>query len=104
MGGEGFEENPLAIELGESAAADDNDEEQTAQPGRAKLAKMQREGKDARAQVQKLQVENQQKQVENQQQQDQIQQLQEEVQQLQDEIQQQQDENQQQQEEIQQLE
>merc|ERR1712072_772263 len=49
--GEGFEENPLAIELGDdSAATDDKDEDQTAQPGRAKLAKMQREGKHARSQ------------------------------------------------------
>eukprot|EP01045_Picozoa_sp_COSAG04_P005276 COSAG04_NODE_242_length_19007_cov_3.089433_8_plen_1575_part_00 len=88
---EGFEENPLAIELGESAADDakDDDEDQpTTKPARAKLARMQREGKDARAQVQKLQVENQQKQVENQQQQDEIQQLQDDNQQLQEEIQQ----------------
>eukprot|EP01045_Picozoa_sp_COSAG04_P010413 COSAG04_NODE_637_length_11700_cov_478.131885_7_plen_365_part_00 len=92
--GEGFETNPLAIELGESAAEGKDDgsaepQEPTAQPARAKLAKMQREGKDARAQVQKLQAETQQQQVDNQQlrednaqQQAEIEQLQAEVQQL----------------------
>ena len=91
--GEGFEENPLAIELSESAAeGKDGDgaepDQPTAQPARAKLAKMQREGKDARAQVQKLQIENQQQQVVIQQQQDDNQQLQDDNQQLQEEIQQ----------------
>ena len=68
--GEGFEENPLAIEMGQSATEDgdgDSGELAVAKPARAKLAKMQREGKDARAQVQKLQAENQQQCVENQQ-------------------------------------
>eukprot|EP01045_Picozoa_sp_COSAG04_P013252 COSAG04_NODE_930_length_9363_cov_28.745898_4_plen_1224_part_00 len=99
--GEGFEENPLAIEAEASVDAKGSGgaepEQPTAQPARAKLAKMQREGKDARVQVQKLQVENQQQQVEIQQKQDDIQQQQQEIQQLQDE-------NQQLQEEVQQLE
>eukprot|EP01045_Picozoa_sp_COSAG04_P002616 COSAG04_NODE_97_length_26459_cov_6.507246_4_plen_1426_part_00 len=81
--GEGFEENPLAIELGQADVEDKEGDAETqqAQPARAKLAKMQREGKDARAQVQKLQIETQQQQAE-------IQQLHEEVQQQQQEIQQ----------------
>eukprot|EP01045_Picozoa_sp_COSAG04_P003609 COSAG04_NODE_148_length_22826_cov_11.360026_4_plen_2104_part_00 len=88
--GEGFEENPLAIEMDQSATdeGDGGGEPTAAQPARAKLAKMQREAKDARAQVQKLQIENQQNKVENQQKQDEIQQLQSEVQQLHDEIEQ----------------
>ena len=98
--GEGFESNPLAIELGESAADGKDDDgaepqESTAQPARAKLAKMQREGKDARAQVQKLQIETQQQQVEIQQKQDEVQQLREENEQQQADNQQLQDENQQ---------
>eukprot|EP01045_Picozoa_sp_COSAG04_P000517 COSAG04_NODE_12_length_42844_cov_6.769213_21_plen_1150_part_00 len=81
--GEGFETNPLAIELGESAEDDkDSAYQPTAQPARAKLAKMQREGKDSRAQVQKLQTETQQQQAEIQKLQEEIQQLQEENQQL----------------------
>ena len=71
--GDGFEENPLAIDVdNKSVAADDGDtsaESATAQPARAKLAKMQREAKDARSQVQKLQAQVQQLQAENQQQQ-----------------------------------
>eukprot|EP01045_Picozoa_sp_COSAG04_P025490 COSAG04_NODE_3353_length_2891_cov_2.148108_4_plen_357_part_01 len=89
--GDGFEENPLAIEVDRTAAAneDDSSEPTVAQPARAKLAKMQREGKDARAQVQKLQAEvqqvraeNREQQAENQQQLAEIQQLQEQIQQL----------------------
>eukprot|EP01045_Picozoa_sp_COSAG04_P027625 COSAG04_NODE_4082_length_2316_cov_41.215607_3_plen_383_part_01 len=57
--GDGFEENPLAIEMAQSTTASGEDSGGD-KPARAKLAKMQREAKDALALVQKLQAENQQ--------------------------------------------
>eukprot|EP01045_Picozoa_sp_COSAG04_P010945 COSAG04_NODE_689_length_11142_cov_6.664041_4_plen_1132_part_00 len=101
--GEGFETNPLAIELGDDGDSAEP-QEPSAQPARAKLAKMQREGKDARARVQKLQVETQQQQGEIQQVKADNQQLQEDAEQQQAEIEQQQAEIEQLQAEVQQLE
>eukprot|EP01045_Picozoa_sp_COSAG04_P009418 COSAG04_NODE_543_length_12846_cov_7.281556_3_plen_1215_part_00 len=75
---DGFEENPLAIEVDLSSASTElaaKEDTSEAQPARAKLAKMQRESKDARAQVQKQQLEIQQLQAQVQQQQAENQQL-----------------------------
>eukprot|EP01045_Picozoa_sp_COSAG04_P014993 COSAG04_NODE_1158_length_8038_cov_2.977201_2_plen_423_part_00 len=85
--GDGFEKNPLAIEVEQSAdkGNDDGSESTAAKPARAKLAKMQREGKDARAQNQKLQAQVQQLEAQDQQRQEENQQLQEENKQLQEE-------------------